>query len=743
MLLLRLVSGRFLDVNEFDFLNNKPAFSIIEQLIARKKEIFLCRVLDSRDETNNNVSQKLRKIWRSDRFVFEERGAKDLCLAWPFARGYFSDGTPVRAPLMFFPISIKMEENGWTLRPRTQEYCYLNRSFLLAYAHFNKVPVDEKLMDFNFEEFPSDSRAFRVALYELFKGSGIELNFNQDNFTDNLFPFRGYTKPEFEADFKQGAITLQPEAVLGLFPQAGSYLVPDYMKLFEDVSIQDIGELFNSQSISQVDSDFGFLSSIKEEQTITPFKIDAFQENALKAIKSGKSLVVQGPPGTGKSQLIANVLADYASRGKRVLMVCQKRAALDVVAERLRQVGMGKFLALIHDFKNDRKSLYAQILEQIENLDDYRRLNNSLDAIKLEREFLQASRQIDHLTEELEEFKHALFDKGECGISIKELYLSSSMDLPSVSFKQEFKHFDFDSMESFKQRLKVFHKYRKRLTKEDFPWNERRTFNHYTIKDLNVIEKVIDEIVTYSDNIVKGANSLLNAEVTFEILDELRSRKDQVSKFLNLAKDPVVYKYLIHQLNHKEVQKGQLGFANIERIVLECFKREGPEVSIPTLELGYFQEVIQQRINSRKNIFKWLSWNLFSKEKMQYQRILRANGLTNNREGFKILTEKIDNRLNLEHNLQKLKTYPWLMEIPETLNQVDFQAWSYYQKRALEAHNLFTSQRNFLEYFNLDQLSFKELEKVVIKLLSIIEEIPQRKGALVDLSTSLAGKPNP
>ena len=70
LLLLRLVSGRFLDVNEFDFLNNKPAFSIVEQLIARKKEVFLCRVLDSRDETNNKVSQKLRKIWRSDRFVF-------------------------------------------------------------------------------------------------------------------------------------------------------------------------------------------------------------------------------------------------------------------------------------------------------------------------------------------------------------------------------------------------------------------------------------------------------------------------------------------------------------------------------------------------------------------------------------------------------------------------------------------------------------------------------------------------
>ena len=136
LLLLRLAAGRFLDINELDFLNNKPAFSVVEQLIKRKKDVFLCRVLDSRDETNNNVSQKLRKLSRFDRFVLEERGAKDLFVAWPFACGSFSDGTLVRAPLLFFPVSLYREENGWILKTRTEEYCYLNRSFLLAYSHF-------------------------------------------------------------------------------------------------------------------------------------------------------------------------------------------------------------------------------------------------------------------------------------------------------------------------------------------------------------------------------------------------------------------------------------------------------------------------------------------------------------------------------------------------------------------------------------------------------------------------------
>ena len=747
LLLLRLAAGRFFDINELDFLNKKPAFSVVEQLIARKKEVFLCRVLDSRDETNNNVSQKLRKLSRFDRFVLEERGARDLFMAWPFACGSFSDGTPVRAPLLFFPVSLHMEENGWNLKTRTDEYCYLNRSLLLAYSHFNKVPIDEQLMDYNFEEFPSDSRSFRVALYELFKGSGIELNFNQQNFTDNLLPFRAFNKIEYKNHFKQGTITLQPEAVLGLFPQAGSYLVPDYLTLLEDKSILDLSSLFSSQSFDDVTPEFGFLSSLREEQTVTPFKIDAFQENALKAIKSGKSLVIQGPPGTGKSQLISNVMADYASRGKRVLLVCQKRAALDVVYERLHEIGMGKFIALVHDFKNDRRALYAQILEQIENLDEYKRLNGSLDAIQIERQFLQVSRRIDQVTEEFEEFKQALFDQQECGVSVKELYLTSELNGPSINLKQEYKYFPMIVAKKFIRKLGVYNNYWQQLNQPEFLWKDRRSFHSFTIKDLKIIGNLIDEIKEYADDTVLRASALLKTSVSFDTLEEIISNKEDIFKFINLTKDPTVYRYFRHQANYKDLHKNQLGLANIERVVLDCFKKEGPEVSIPTNDLGSFQEIIQQRIESRKNIFKWLNWYLLSKEKMQYHRTLRANGLLNNRDGSNILMEKVDNRLNLEHNLSKLKAYSWLKEIPETHNQVDFQAWFYYQKKAIEAHNIFTSQRNFSEYFSVSLLSYDDLKKLLEELLGIIAELPKKKkkwlGYLLPKQISfILGDPN-
>ena len=571
----KLLAQGFVDLNDLDFLNNEPAFSIVEQLIARKKEIFLCRVLDSRDEQNNNVSQKLKALWRFDRFVFEERGAKDMYVAWPFACGRFSDGTVVRAPLLFFPVSLELTEKAWVLRPRTEEFCYLNSSFLLAYAHFNGIPVNETLMEYNFEEFPTESRPFRVALYNLFKEHNFEINFNQENFTDNLLPFRNFTKASFEEHHKVGNLKLFPEAAMGLFPQAGSYLVPDYLQLLKDDQVPDIESFFGA---TQPDSEHqpNYLHRIKEEQVITPFKMDAYQENALKAVKSGKSMVVQGPPGTGKSQLICNLMADYAAQGKKVLLVCQKRAALDVVYERLQSLGMHHFAALVHDFKNDRRALYQKILSQIENLSDYKQQNHSLDAIQLERRFVQVSRRIDTLTEEFEEFKQALFDEQECGKSIKELYLTSDLNEQGVNLKQEYRHFSWPAADSFAQTLSRYHRYWSRLEGEDFLWKNRRSFKQYGIQDLQSMQALLEEVRAYAEDLVEQAAKLFKVEVTFDDCEDFINNKEEIQKFINLLNDQAVFDCFRHLVPFKDIEKDDLWLANMERVIMDCFKNEGP-----------------------------------------------------------------------------------------------------------------------------------------------------------------------
>ena len=58
---------------------------------------------------------------------------------------------------------------------------------------------------------------------------------------------------------------------------------------------------------------------------------DASQHRAILRVIGGESIVIQGPPGTGKSQTIANLIGSLTARGKRVLFVAEKRAAIEAV----------------------------------------------------------------------------------------------------------------------------------------------------------------------------------------------------------------------------------------------------------------------------------------------------------------------------------------------------------------------------------------------------------------------------
>src|SRR5205085_543891 len=93
---------------------------------------------------------------------------------------------------------------------------------------------------------------------------------------------------------------------------------------------------------------------------------DATQASAIARAQTGASYIIQGPPGTGKSQTITNLIADYVARGKRVLFVCEKRAAIDVVFHRLRRQGLDELCCLIHDSQTDKRAFIHNLKQTYE-----------------------------------------------------------------------------------------------------------------------------------------------------------------------------------------------------------------------------------------------------------------------------------------------------------------------------------------------------------------------------------------
>ncbi|HKS38503.1 MAG TPA: AAA domain-containing protein [Verrucomicrobiae bacterium] len=175
-----------------------------------------------------------------------------------------------------------------------------------------------------------------------------------------MFALReGDNQNPYSWDFDLCSITL------GNFNYRKMTLVRDYTNLIEtDLASAGFDTIFS-------------LAPKAPEETPPPLDLadqyliipcDATQSSAIARARTGRSYIIQGPPGTGKSQTITNLIADYVARGQRVLFVCEKRAAIDIVFHRLRQQGLDELCCLIHDSQTDKKAFIQDLKQTYEKL---------------------------------------------------------------------------------------------------------------------------------------------------------------------------------------------------------------------------------------------------------------------------------------------------------------------------------------------------------------------------------------
>lgn len=132
---------------------------------------------------------------------------------------------------------------------------------------------------------------------------------------------------------------------------------------------------------------------------------DPSQQSAVFRARHAPGLVVQGPPGTGKSQTIVNIVSDAMGRGERVLIVCQKQAALEVVRKRLETEGLGGRLFYLKDATSDRRPALQQLRDQLEQP-----THQPNDHARLQREREGLARHIEALEKELNNAHLALHE---------------------------------------------------------------------------------------------------------------------------------------------------------------------------------------------------------------------------------------------------------------------------------------------------------------------------------------------
>ncbi|GGJ09839.1 hypothetical protein GCM10008995_19680 [Halobellus salinus] len=279
----------------------------------------------SPDEAANSLSQ----IELKNKQYLRERGVDSLYLSFGMLRWYSVDYSDEanRSPLFLAPVELEAqtiqdgEKHDYVLKTKAE-------GLRLNPALRKKLAAERDI------SLPADSVLSLTAI-----DAGFETVYET---------LRGFDR-----------WTIQPDVVLGIFDFTKFSLYTDLERNRSAIKSSQIIQALNGnmEPIQAAEGDITTPTASELDGVVDPIDTyqvldaDSSQQEAIEAAKRGKSFVLQGPPGTGKSQTIANVIAEKLGAGERVLFVSEKQAALDVVKNRLDDVGLGRFCLEVHGEK--------------------------------------------------------------------------------------------------------------------------------------------------------------------------------------------------------------------------------------------------------------------------------------------------------------------------------------------------------------------------------------------------------
>ncbi len=425
-------------------------------------------------EDQQSVFSKLRTIAEDAKTYEQDTGAHVLFVGYPVlslppqARSGGSSAKRIVAPIAFIPVEITIKAT----RPQSVTLTAAGEGAELvvpntALLAFIERSTGKRLQDlFSDEEGKEPWREIDELVTKVCEALDVPrpaTPFSPDTTVDAV--------PRTEGDdAREGKVT--PSAVLGLFPVNNQALLRDLEALASsDEPIEGPLESFLRAGVGLGGVDAKPTASlIKPEGHVTTERLvtwaDPCQARAVRFARKSRGLVVHGPPGTGKSQTIVNVIGDHLARGERVLFVCDKRTALDVVQHRLTHLGLGHLSAIVHDAQRDQRELYKGIRDQLDALPESK--TNPGAVADLTRTDAELAKIHDELTAHF----HALTDRPNEGADASLHDLAGewlTLDLPpELNVVPVIEGVALDELVPLEREVREA---LERATKEDFPRN--------------------------------------------------------------------------------------------------------------------------------------------------------------------------------------------------------------------------------------------------------------------------------
>jgi very-short-patch-repair endonuclease len=388
--------------------------------------------VDDPTQIKNGKKIKFEKRITSIKYDHEdylkEHGVETFGFGFPIlVRRNPNDTTKVIAsPLFIWPLDIKQTFNAakeWVIVRNSETGIKINealRSYLKSENHIDLPIIPDEMLEDGLMEKKEIEDFIKSLEHKLNIKNINQFNWeNLDNIPDKIEV----------SDEGIGESRILLNGVFGIYKSQKQSLINDLESLIKLAEVEE-----NEQT-----------DILIWEHKNSTIEVDPSQNSVLRSLSSNDKVVIQGPPGTGKSQTLTAIITTALSNKKKVLVVCEKRTALEVIYSNIvkKYPLLSQSIAIIEDVTTDRNLIVKNVRDREANnqSEQIRQIDNN---IKSDIEYFEKIiSEVDQDYKNLRELIHE--DKRWIDLVAKWMALKvSKVDLPKIDKLSRSINIDFN-----------------------------------------------------------------------------------------------------------------------------------------------------------------------------------------------------------------------------------------------------------------------------------------------------------
>ncbi|TYB74059.1 AAA domain-containing protein [Bizionia myxarmorum] len=429
------------DISRLSFINKELPNQFVEALLSENPLKFKVSWKNNVSDFNNlfeedqinlvKIKKSFENLINQTDAIESEKGINTFGFGYPLlVRRDASDGKLTVAPLLIWSLRIQRTSdfNTWVIQRNDDDPVYFNEiliNHLQSDANIKLDQISSEMMD--------DGLIDLQELVDICQGVMEKTNTSSDPnlktiLESNLTKIKRIKDKAHYESLPLAVNNAQIEygGIFSIFEVQKQSIINDYDQLLdtdEELEEDDLQDhVF--QSISSVDT-------------------DPSQQGILNALATKRNLLIQGPPGTGKSQSLTAILVNALENKKKVIVVCEKITALEVLENALTELGLQDMVIMINDAVKDRRKAVNLARQKLE---DSRGSYGSVSRLKLDTIISNAQNLIDSINAKHKKINEKIIGD-DVWTQVVGKFLNNSgdfkvldeIDLDAISFQFDYK----------------------------------------------------------------------------------------------------------------------------------------------------------------------------------------------------------------------------------------------------------------------------------------------------------------